>query len=132
MDIKTINARLSVGPQITPAEVTELARRGYHTIICNRPDNEDPGQPSFAEIAAAAGAQGLEAHHIPVVPGALTDGQVEEFEAALRGCRARRTLIAARIAGPPRWQPRRVARASLPPDAFVSAGSSQPRRTQAL
>lgn len=84
MDIKTINDRLSVGPQITPAEVAELARRGFRTIICNRPDDEDPDQPSFAEIAAAAASQGLAARHIPVVPGAMSDAQVDEFGAALR------------------------------------------------
>ena len=84
MDVRKIDDRLSVGPQITPAEVTVLRRRGFSAIICNRPDDEDPGQPNFAEIATAAAAQGLEALHIPVVPGAMTDAQVGEFGVALR------------------------------------------------
>jgi sulfide:quinone oxidoreductase len=83
MQLKKLDERLSVGPQVTPDEVASLAKWGFRSIICNRPDDEDYGQPSFAEIAAAARAQGLEARHIPV-SGQPGPGQVEQFATALR------------------------------------------------
>ena len=83
MQLKKLDERLSVGPQITPDEVAELASQGYRSIICNRPDDEDYGQPSFAEIAEVARAHGMEARHIPVVPGQEMGPQAEEFGGAL-------------------------------------------------
>lgn len=83
MQLKKLDERLSVGPQITSDEVAELARRGFRSIICNRPDDEDPGQPSFAEIEQAARSHGMEARHIPVVPNQEMGPQAEAFGGAL-------------------------------------------------
>ena len=44
---------LSVAGQIQPEDVQVLAEEGYQVIICNRPDNEEPNQPSMDAIAAA-------------------------------------------------------------------------------
>jgi sulfide:quinone oxidoreductase len=79
MDIRTIAPALSVGGQITAADVSRLAHRGFRSIICNRPDGEGPDQPAFAEIAAAARAAGMQARHIPVA------GQVSHSDAAAFG-----------------------------------------------
>ena len=43
----------SVAGQIQPEDVRALAQHGYRVIICNRPDNEEPNQPSMAAVAAA-------------------------------------------------------------------------------
>lgn len=83
MQITPIDATLSVGPQIEPSDMAELAARGFRSVICNRPDGEGPDQPSFAEIEAAARAAGLEARHIPVA-GPASSEQAEAFAAALR------------------------------------------------
>jgi uncharacterized protein (TIGR01244 family) len=45
-------------------------------VINNRPDGEEPGQPTSAEIEAAAKAAGLAYAHIPVRGGPTPD-QVE-------------------------------------------------------
>jgi sulfide:quinone oxidoreductase len=84
MQIKPVDDQLAIGGQITPEEVAELAAQGFRSIISNRLDDEDPGQPSFAEMAAAARAHGLEVRHIPVVPGQVAQTQAEEFGAALQ------------------------------------------------
>lgn len=55
-----------VAPQISPNDVTAIANAGFVAIICNRPDGEDPGQPSAAEIAVCCNDVGLDFHHIPV------------------------------------------------------------------
>lgn len=79
MDVRTVTPNVSVSPQITPAEVKELAAMGFKAIVGNRPDGEEPGQPDWAAIADAADAAGLEYAFIPVTPGQMSDAQAEEF-----------------------------------------------------
>ena len=45
---------VAVAPQITVAEIAELAQLGYKLIINNRPDHEEAGQPTGPEIAEEA------------------------------------------------------------------------------
>lgn len=66
MDPKAITSSLSVGGQITAADVRRLAQLGFRSILCNRPDDEESGQPAFEAIAAAARAEGLEARYLPI------------------------------------------------------------------
>src|SRR5690606_36477567 len=65
-----------VSPQITVDDVQEAARQGYRTIVNNRPDGEEPGQPASRDIEMAAAAAGLAYAHIPV-RGAPGPEQVE-------------------------------------------------------
>lgn len=81
MAINKIDNEFAQSPQIQPDDVRLIAEAGYKGIICARPDNEDPGQPSFAQIAEVAERFGLKAFHIPVV-GQLTEGQLIRFEQA--------------------------------------------------
>jgi uncharacterized protein (TIGR01244 family) len=60
-----------VGPvrfsaQIKPGDLGALAESGVRSVICNRPDGEDPDQPAAAEIEAAARAAGLDFLHAPI------------------------------------------------------------------
>jgi sulfide:quinone oxidoreductase len=82
-DIKYLTPEFAVSPQITAAQLEKLKAAGFSTVICNRPDHEEPGQPTFAEIKAAAEAAGLEAHHIPIKPGQATRGDVVAFDTAV-------------------------------------------------
>jgi uncharacterized protein (TIGR01244 family) len=82
-ETRRLTEQLSVSPQVEPGELKGLAERGFRSLICNRPDGEDPGQPSWAQIEAAAAAAGMEARHIPVTPGAIGDEDVARFSAAL-------------------------------------------------
>ncbi len=84
MLVRTIDESLSVGPQIRPDEVARLAARGFRSVICNRPDDEEPGQPPFDEIARAAAEQGLAARHVPVPQGEVGHSQAGAFALALR------------------------------------------------
>jgi uncharacterized protein (TIGR01244 family) len=81
MTINKVDDRFAQSPQIQPEDIAAIAAAGYKGIVCARPDKEDPGQPSFAEIAAAAEKAGLKAFHIPV-SGPLTEGQLMRFEQA--------------------------------------------------
>jgi uncharacterized protein (TIGR01244 family) len=66
-DIRKVTDDFSVAPQITPHDVGEIARQGFVKLINNRPDGEVPGQPTNAELQAAAKAAGLDYVHIPFV-----------------------------------------------------------------
>ena len=75
-DFRRVNDRLSVSPQITPADVAQAKAQGFTTIVNNRPDGEAPDQPAAAEIEAAAKAAGLAYVAIPV-RGGPTPEQVD-------------------------------------------------------
>ena len=75
-DFRRVTDDISVSPQIGVEDVAAAARAGFRTIINNRPDAEEPGQPSGHEIEAAASAAGLAYFHLPV-RGGPTPEQVE-------------------------------------------------------
>jgi uncharacterized protein (TIGR01244 family) len=83
MDIRQISPDYSVSPQIFPGDIAALKAAGFKSIICNRPDNEDPGQPPAADIQAAAETAGLDFRHVPVVSGQMTAQDVEDHARAL-------------------------------------------------
>ena len=66
MNIFKLDDHVAVAPQISPQNVAQIAAEGYRVLINNRPDGEVPGQPTSAEIAAAAEAAGMEYHYLPV------------------------------------------------------------------
>lgn len=45
--------------QLGPGDLAHAAAEGFKTIIKNRPENEEPGQPSEATIIAAAQSAGM-------------------------------------------------------------------------
>lgn len=83
MDVKKLDEKVAVMGQPAPAALAALQQAGYAAIICNRPDDEAPGQPSFAEVAAEAGRLGLQARYLPVVPGKITPADGAAFAALL-------------------------------------------------
>lgn len=83
MDIRQINDEYSVSGQITVEELDEVKALGFKSIVCNRPDEEEPGQPHYAEIEARAKELGLEIRHIPVGRMGLTPEGVTEMADAL-------------------------------------------------
>jgi len=66
MNITQVTNDYAVSPQLTTADIEALKDLGFATVICNRPDNEEAGQPTAAEIAAACEKVGLSFHTIPV------------------------------------------------------------------
>jgi uncharacterized protein (TIGR01244 family) len=72
-EIKTVTPGFAVAPQLAPADMAAAAAHGFTLVINNRPDGEAPGQPSGAEMAAAAEAAGLKYVAIPVRGGPTPD-----------------------------------------------------------
>ncbi len=79
MAIARLSATFASTPQVTAETIAEAAAAGYKAVICHRPDGEDAGQPSFADIAALCAAVGLAARHQPVVSGQVQDGDAVTF-----------------------------------------------------
>ena len=79
MDIRRIDDSLAVSPQIRPEDVAELARLGFRTLIANRPEHEEPGQPAMADLQREAEAHGMKWLYLPVESGHITDADVDAF-----------------------------------------------------
>jgi len=74
---------LTVSPQIDVHDIKTIASAGFRSILCNRPDDEEPGQPAFAAIEAAAREHGLTIGYQPVISGQLTDDDIDRFKAMI-------------------------------------------------
>lgn len=70
----------STAPQITVADLAEIAQAGFRTVVNNRPDNESgAAQPLSAEIEQAATALGLQYVYLPVISGQVTAAHGVQF-----------------------------------------------------
>ncbi len=86
MDLTEIDDGVFVCGQITEDFVDELAKAGFKTIICNRPDNEQQNQPSYASIEKLAKAHGLTSYYIPVTPPNIEQESINSMRDALKTC----------------------------------------------
>ncbi|MDR9394013.1 TIGR01244 family sulfur transferase [Roseovarius sp. SYSU LYC5161] len=84
MEVHKITDDFSVAPQITPDDVAAIAGAGFRSILCNRPDGEEPGQAAYDDVADAARAAGLDARSVPIVSGVVRQEDAEAFSAAMR------------------------------------------------
>ena len=82
---RTVTDRFLASPQISADDVAAAAAQGVTLIINNRPDDEDPGQPAGATIAAAAQDAGMAYIAIPVTHAGFSVPQVEAMREALDG-----------------------------------------------
>ena len=124
MDIRKVTDMLSVAPQIAPEDMTELAALGFKSVVSNRPDGEEAGQPTAAEMAAAAETAGLAFQHVPVISGAMTADDVVTNAAALDAldgpvlayCRSGTRSIML-------WAQDQIANGKMDADAVIEAGA---------
>ena len=80
--MRRLDEKVLVAGQIDPADLAAIAAEGVTSMVNNRPDGEEYGQPPSAEVEAAARAAGLEYRHIPVA-GGFSQAQVESMVEAL-------------------------------------------------
>lgn len=83
MNVRQITEDYTVSPQISVEDVAAIKAAGFKSVICNRPDDEDPGQPSANEIRQAVEAAGLTFRWVPVISGQMTIDNVREQAKAL-------------------------------------------------
>lgn len=84
--LRPLATGIHVAGQISAADIAVAAARGVVRVINNRPDGEDPDQPTSAEVMTMVRNAGLDYVHIPItgLPGqdeieavgrVLADGQ---------------------------------------------------------
>jgi uncharacterized protein (TIGR01244 family) len=83
-----LDADTFVAGQIAPDDLSEIAEAGVTTIVNNRPDHEEAGQPTTESIRRAALAAGLDYRDIPVV-GTISDTQIEAMAQALEAAQGK-------------------------------------------
>ena len=79
---RRLDDKILVAGQIRPEDVADLPSSGITTIVNNRPDGEEPGQPESESIAAAARAAKVDYRHVPVA-GGLSPSQVAATATAI-------------------------------------------------
>ena len=84
MQVAKVSPDFMVCPQLTASDFEKAAAQGIKTIVNNRPDNEGPGQPASADLAAAAAEHGLAYVHMPVTGPGLTDLKAHELACVCR------------------------------------------------
>lgn len=90
---KRLRGEVFVSGQIAPREMGALAEQGFALVVNHRPDGEEPGQPTSAQLAESAAAAGLNYVHLPVraVPDAVSVAAATGE--ALAGCGEGKTLM---------------------------------------
>jgi sulfide:quinone oxidoreductase len=76
-----IDANFSISPQIDVEDLTEIKAAGFKSVICNRPDNEDGGAHADHNVLELEARKlGLGFAYLPVIPGQINEGHVEQFK----------------------------------------------------
>lgn len=83
MDLRKVDDSYSVTGQITSDDLSAIQSMGFKSIVCHRPDDEEPGQPSYQAIEAEARALGIEMRHIPIGKTGVGHEQVQAMVDAL-------------------------------------------------
>jgi len=83
-DWKELSSQVTVAPQIRPEDVPQIAAAGFKTVMCNRPDGEEAGQPDWDDIVEACARNGLEARYVPQADRSPTDYAINGFDKAMR------------------------------------------------
>ena len=82
LDIRRLDDNASVAPQLAPEDLAAVKAAGFVAVVNNRPDDEEPGQPSSLAVQHAAAAAGLAYTALPVGHG-FTHAQVAAMGEAL-------------------------------------------------
>jgi sulfide:quinone oxidoreductase len=85
MAIYKLTETCSVAGQIQPADVQTLQESGFVTIVCNRPDNEDFGQPTAAAVKTECDSHGVAFHHLPISNAGISADTVKRFQEIVAG-----------------------------------------------
>ncbi len=81
MQIIQLDSYTIVGSQISLDDITKKNFRNFNAIIIARPEGEDLGQPTFANIKLISNGIGVKVYQVPVVSGKITEEDVQAFEA---------------------------------------------------
>lgn len=84
MNLQQIDPDIFISAQISIENIKTLAKAGFKTIICNRPDYEEPHQPDFSSIKVVANDYGIQTYYIPISPLTIEKADVETMQKILK------------------------------------------------
>ena len=85
MDFRSLTPTLSVSPQIAPENAADIAAAGFRTVICNRPDRENPPELHAIRIREALEAQGLTFLELPFDSRTMTVDVIVRLREMIEG-----------------------------------------------
>jgi uncharacterized protein (TIGR01244 family) len=83
LNVIAVTRKLWIMGQPSIDEFASLERRGFATIINNRPDGEAPDQPGSQAEELAAKKAGLAYVHLPVTSTGITNDDARRFHEAI-------------------------------------------------
>ena len=89
MKLQKLSENFTVTGQLSPADLAEVKAAGFSTVICNRPDGEEFGQPSAEIIGAACVDHALNFRYVPMSPAGPGPQTLADFSAAVAGAEGR-------------------------------------------
>ncbi|WP_375608485.1 MULTISPECIES: TIGR01244 family sulfur transferase [unclassified Bartonella] len=84
MNLQQIEPDIFISAQISIENIKTLAQAGFKTIVCNRPDHEEPHQPDFLSIKTVANEYGIKAYHIPISLPTIEKSAIETMQTILK------------------------------------------------
>ena len=82
-EVRSLAPSFAVTGQLRAQDLADIAARGFRSIVNNRPDGEEPGQPRAADIAAEARRLGLVWRDLPMATREVSDEQARDFKQML-------------------------------------------------
>ena len=83
MQIHELEPGFAITGAVTAADLDEVARHGFRSVICNRRPGEAEDHPDDRALSARAAELGLQWRAIPVAPGEYGDADIEAFGRAI-------------------------------------------------
>ncbi len=66
ISVTELDPNYTVTGQISVANIADIKAAGFDTVMCNRPDGEEAGQPAAKQIERAAKKAGLKFFYVPM------------------------------------------------------------------
>lgn len=85
MQIYKVTDDFSLAGQISVSDVAQIKAMGFKTIMCNRPDGEEFGQPSAEIIKNAADAHEMKFFMVPMGRTGISNELLADFRAVING-----------------------------------------------
>lgn len=82
-DFRKLTDSFYASPQIAAEDLAEARNLGVTLVVNNRPDGEEDGQPTGAEIEAAAREAGMDYVAIPVTSAGFSENQLGALDEAI-------------------------------------------------
>lgn len=80
---RRLSESVMASPQISLADIESAHSQGVTLIVCNRPDDEEPGQLDSGLISRAAAEKGIDYLSIPITHSGFSEPQVGAMADAL-------------------------------------------------